>query len=509
MRHINKILLFFLSLILVIGCDNFEDVNTDPDKSTTVPSSMLASKVIYEMLQKTRTGVKEYVNDGVIAKQITWNEGVSDLQYNNFGREDFKDFWQVTNCFDMVTKSPGHKGYEGLALLGKAYMVYNISMKVGDVPYSEAGQGEEGNTRPKYDSQKDVMSAILRDLDEAYKCFSAADDTAFEGDLIFNGNKENWKKVITAFQLKVLINLSKKEADSDINPKSRFAGIVQSGSLMSSNDDNFQLLYRDQSGMKYPFNDLTSNQTKYAMISSVLIDQLKEYGDYRLFYYGEPSRAKTEAGIADSEFDAYVGVDPSLPFGEVSKAHGANLYCSPNLRYTSTAHVEGEPLVRIGYSEQQFILAEACLRGWISGDASTYYKKGIESHMKFVKDFTPDEYAHGRVLTDEYIASYLASEKIQLAGNFEKDLEKIITQKYISYYLQNTYEAYYDYRRTGYPVLPVNPETSMNVTAPDRIPVRLMYPTQEYNFNRENLEEALSRQFGGSDNINDVMWILK
>jgi hypothetical protein len=491
-----------------VGCDKFEDINTNPDTPTTVPSSMLATKLVHEMLRKDRT-VKESANDGVLAKQITWNEGSSDLQYNNIGRGDYELFWQVTNCNDMVTKSPGHKGYEGLALFTKAYFLYYISLNMGDIPYSGAGQGEDGNIKPKYDTQKEVMQSVLRDLEAAYQCFSVADETAFEGDIIFNGNRENWKKTITAFQLKVLINLSKKESESDMNIKSRFAGIVQNGLLMTSNADNFQLTYKDQQGMKYPFNDLTSNQTKYAMMSTTLVDRMKEYNDYRLFYYGEPARAKLEEGKAESDYDAYVGVDPSLPFGEVSKAHGANLYCMPNYRYISETHVEGEPMVRLGYSEQQFILAEACLRGWISGNVSTYYKKGIEAHMTFIKDVTPDEYAHGRLITPDYIASYLAGDVIQLTGNFEKDLEKIITQKYLSYYLQHAMEAYYDYRRTGYPVLPINPESSKNVTAPDRIPVRYMYPNGEYNYNRENLEEALSRQFNGNDDINDVMWILK
>lgn len=508
MIHINKFLLLFLSLTMIVGCDNFEDINSDPDSPTTVPSSMLATKVVYEVVRKDRN-VKEYVNDGVLAKQIVWNEGVSDLQYNNIGRGDFEPFWQVVNCNDMVAKSPDHMGYKGLALFSKAYLLYYISLNMGDIPYSEAGQGEDGNTRPGYESQKEVMQAVLRDLDEAYQDFSAADETAFDGDIIFNGNRDKWKKTVTALQLKVLINLSKKEGESDLNVKSRFAGIVQNGSLMTSNADNFQLTYKDQQGMKYPFNDLTSNQTKYAMMSTTLVDRMKEYNDYRLFYYGEPARAKIEDGISEDSYDAYVGVDPSLPFGEVSKAHGANLYCMPNYRYISESHVEGEPLVRLGYSEQQFILAEACLRGWISGNADTYYKKGIEAHMTFIKDVTPDEYAHGRIITSEYIVTYLNGDKIQLTGNFEKDLEKIITQKYISYYLQHAYEAYYDYRRTGYPVLPVNPESSKNVTAPDRIPVRYMYPTTEYNYNRENLEEALSRQFNGNDDINDVMWILK
>lgn len=508
MKHINKFLLLLFSQSIWVGCDNFEAINTDPDTPITVLSSMLATKLVYEVVRKDRT-VKEYVNDGVLAKQIVWNEGVSDLQYNNIGRGEFDGFLQVINCNDMVAKAPGQKGYEGLALFIKAYLLYYISLNMGDIPYSNAGQGEEGNTRPKYETQKEVMINILSDLDKSYKCFSEAEETAFEGDIIFNGNKESWKKTITALQLKVLINLSKKESESDLNLKSRFAKLIQNGSLMTSNADNFQLVYKDQQGMKYPFNDLTSNQTKYAMMSSVLIDQMKEYNDYRLFYYGEPSIAKLNEGKIENEFDAYVGIDPSLPYGEVSKAHGANLFCRPNLRYISEAHVEGEPLVRLGYSEQQFILAEACLRGWISGNTSDFYQKGIEAHMKFVRDCTPEKYTHGRVMTDDYIASYPANDKVQLTGSFEKDLEKIITQKYISYYLQHTYEAYYDYRRTGYPVLPINPESSKNVTAPDRIPVRYMYPTNEYNYNRENLEEALSRQFRGNDNINDIMWVIK
>lgn len=165
MKHINKLLLLFTSLSIFTGCDNFEKLNTDPDTATTVPSSMLATKVIYEVVRKDRT-VKEYVNDGVLAKQIVWNEGVSDLQYNNIGRGDFDGFLQVVNCNDMVTKSPGQKGYEGLALFSKAYLLYYISLNIGDIPYSNAGQGEEGNPRPKYETQKEVMQGILNDLEK-------------------------------------------------------------------------------------------------------------------------------------------------------------------------------------------------------------------------------------------------------------------------------------------------------------------------------------------------------
>lgn len=509
MKQINKYLALCLSLLFFIGCDSFDDINTNPDDTKEVPPSLLATYLIREVVRKDRY-VKEYTEDGVLAKQIVWNEGVSNQQYNRLGRmSNLSNHTVLTNCADMVSKAPGNKGYEGLALFVKAYKLYYSTLDLGDIPYSEAGKGEAGVLKPKYDAQKDVMLSILSDLEKTYTCFSEADETAFDGDIIFGGNREKWKATVTAFQLKVLINLSKKEGDADLNVKSRFASIVQNGSLMSSNADNFQLVYKDQANMKYPFNDLTSNQCKYAMVSSVIIDMLKELNDYRLFYYAEPSIAKTNDGIPGDNFDAYVGVDPSAAFGEVSKAHGANLFCAPSARYVSSDHPVGEPLIRLGYGEQQLILAEACLRGWLSGNASAYYKKGIEANMMFTRDATPDEYAHNRLMTNDYIASYLNGAKVQLTGDFEGDLNKIISQKYLASFLQYTYEAYYDYRRTGYPVLPINPGTSLNVTAPDKIPVRYMYPDTEYSYNRENLIEALERQFGGSDDINDIMWILK
>jgi hypothetical protein len=510
MKPYNKYLIIFLSsiLLLLTGCDSFEDINTNPDSPTSVQPSMLATKLIHEMVRKDRYS-KEYTEDGVLIKHLTWNENASSLQYNRLERGSLSRLVQLTNCTDMVAKAPGNKGYEGLALFAKSYMIYYTTMEMGDIPYSEAGKGEKGITKPKYDTQKDVILGILGDLEKAYTCFSEADETAFDGDIIFNGNREKWMKTVTALQLKALINLSKKENDADINVKSRFASIVKNSALFESNEDNFQLTYRDQAGMKYPFNDLTTNQTKYAMLSSVIVNMLKERNDYRLFYYGEPSIAKSNEGIASSAYEAYVGVDPSSPFGDVSKAHGANLFCTPNLRYISEKHVAGEPLIRLGYGEQQLILAEAALRGWIGENPSACYNQGIKANMTFIRTCTPDEYAHERTLTDDYIHSYIEGDRIKLTGHFESDLNKIISQKYIAYFLQSAYDAYFDYRRTGYPALPIDPNTSMNVTAPGKIPVRYMYPLDEYSYNRENLEEAINRQFGGSDDINDVMWILQ
>ena len=203
-----------------------------------------------------------------------------------------------------------------------------------------------------------------------------------------------------------------------------------------------------------------------------------------------------------------MGIDPSAIQSENNTLHGEGKDCGPNERYLTA---EGEPMMFVSYMEQNFILAEAALRGWISGSADEYYKKGIRASMEFIAEFTPDDatYHHNHPITEDFIASYLEQEAIQLNGNFEHDLEMILLQKYLGSFLQHPEnDCFYDNRRTGYPVLPVNPESNMNTDA-TKLPVRWMYPQDELDYNRENLQEAIDRQYGGTDDYNKLMWILQ
>ena len=87
-------------------------------------------------------------------------------------------------------------------------------------------------------------------------------------------------------------------------------------------------------------------------------------------------------------------------------------------------------------------------------------------------------------------------------------MKQIIIQKYIASFVQLPFNSYYDYRRTGYPELPLDPATNMNEIK-TQYPVRWMYPENEYERNKENVENAIKRQFNGTDTPNDVMWLLK
>ena len=506
MKHIKTIAAGIVCTLLA-GCSNFEDINTNPDTPTNVNSSLLATGAIHGILAPSSSG-KTFVTHMFITKYLGWGEGAVDGQYNDFGRASFSDYAYLQDYKNMAELAPesNKSAYEGLAALLKAYVLFNHTLEVGDIPYSQILQGEEGLLTPVYDTQKDVCLGVLEDLQEAYSKLSAAQD--FSGDIVFGGSARQWAKVATALQLRVLINLSKREDDADLNVAQRFREAYQNGLLMESNEDNLQLAFSDKAGQYYPYNSSTNRHWAYAMLSDFLVKLLKDNQDYRLFYYGRPAQTQLDAGVAAASWDAFVGVDPTAPISEVKDHYAAGDCSRLNPRYVD--YISGEPYIQLGYAEQCFILAEAALRGWISADASQLYKQGIRASMEFIYDHTPDSetYHYGHPLTDTYIDSFLEQSSVQLSGSFDEQLCKIMEQKYIAAFMQLPYQPYYDYRRTGYPVLPVNPETSQNFNAPDKLPMRWQYPDVEISYNTENVETAIQRQYG-SDEVNGVMWILQ
>lgn len=504
MKKLSIYLVYAWMLISVCACTSFDELNTDPDATTKVSPEMIATNLILNIAKPSTQ--KSFLNSSFMMKYMAWGEGAPAYQYNKFGRSGFGGYYKLISAQKMVELAEGYnqEAYIGLAKFVEAYKLYYLTMEVGDIPYSDALKGETGGIKPKYDTQKEVMLGVLSCLEEAYANFSKAKD--FDGDPVLGGSIEKWKKVVSALQLKVLMNLSIKVSDPDLKVKERFASIVAKSSLMESNDDNFQIVFSATKGQRYPIYSDDFNYSDYPMLSVTLIDVMKKFKDYRMFYYAEPAVAKTDEGIDGNEWEAYVGVDPSAPISDVMKIYGNKEFCNLNLRYKEDP--KGEPFITLGYAEQNFILAEAVIRGWISGSADAYYKKGIEASMRFIADHTDSKYAHGHEITDAYIAEYLAYPEIQLTEGKDNGLEMVMTQRYLASFLHCPWDAYYDHRRTGYPELPMNEETNQNEVK-TQFPKRWMYPQSELDYNGDNVKEAIQRQYGGEDNHNALMWILQ
>lgn len=70
-------------------------------------------------------------------------------------------------------------------------------------------QKTDANYQPAYDSQEVVLAGILKELEEADKMLEGSDEI-ISGDIIYNGNLVNWRKLINAYRLRILMSLSGK-----------------------------------------------------------------------------------------------------------------------------------------------------------------------------------------------------------------------------------------------------------------------------------------------------------
>ncbi|WP_232279762.1 SusD/RagB family nutrient-binding outer membrane lipoprotein [Sphingobacterium spiritivorum] len=506
-----KKILKYILLGLVISnysCSKFDEVNTNPEAPEKVTSAMIATRIIINLANQPSQ--KGFLQPYMLNKNIVWTEFVESFQYNGFGASSLS--FTSINDAHFMGKFAGTeklaKSYDGLMYFARAVKFFEATMDMGDIPYQDALKGElDKNYFPKYDTQKEVFLGILKELEMADQLF--AEGGKFVGDPMYGGDPVKWRKLVNSFALNVLMQLSKKEGDADLQLKTRFQQILAAKPIFTSNADNYQLIRSDKSGQTYPFYKVGNNFTIYPIMSTEVIDRLKTLQDRRLFYYAAPSPVKITGGLTQKDFAAYVGIDPSLVYDNITAIKGTKDYSKLNDRYTELA--TGEPTQQLSYAQVCFIIAEAAARGWVSDQPVDWYKKGVEASMKFIYDNTPnaEQFHHNMPLDASYVTSYVNGLGSTFPAGTEARIEAIITQKYLASFLQSEFYTYYDYRRTGYPKWKINPASSLNSEAPDKIPVRWKYPSSEFNYNTANVDAAVLRQYGGIDDINKPMWLLQ
>jgi hypothetical protein len=516
-RIIKYMLILPLLATLTNGCKKFEDINTNPNETTQVNSAMLATGMILNVTRGDISSTKGFMQPFLLGKYLTWGEGQEGFQYNRLGRTDFDRITLLRNIPSMenyATSDALKKSYQGLGHFIRAWQFFMATMQVGDIPYAEAVKGETNVLQPKYDTQKAVFMGILNELDQANQLFATGAN--FEGDPIYAGNVDKWRRLTNSFELHVLINLYKKTADADLKVIDRFKDIVANRPLMRDYRDNFALAYNNTAGQNYPWSDVPAGsgnsfvKSNYTMLTNTLLAPLKATDDRRLFYYAKPSSVKITAGVSQSDYNAYPGVEPSDAFSALQTRRVGKDYADLNNRYVQL--VNAEPVSVFSCWDMQFALAEAAVRGWITGTtAQVYYADGITNSMNAVAINTPDlaDYHHNMKMDAAYILAFPAKPGVALAGSTEEQIKQIITQKYLANFLQGgKYQSWFENRRTGYPVFTLNTTTNLN-TPSTNFPLRWLYPSNELSYNSDNLDAAVQSQYGGNDNTNQQMWLLK
>lgn len=512
MKQLYNILIIVFIFFSATSCSKFEELNTNPDVPTTVTPELLLTQIQRDAYRFWNPNATDFSSANLWAKhtvRLETNPNPYQYYYSYYPYGSFGGMQKLTNLKRMIesaTGNPTESSFKGLALFFKATAGFGMVVDMGDVPYSEAGQGEGGNYKPVYDKSSEVFKQVLDDLKQAESNFAASGSTTFGGDIMYGGNPAKWRRLCNAMQLKVLNTLSKKITAEQ---KARFAEIVNGGNLLTETD-NFQLVYTDNTNASHPFYNGETNRVLMAP-SDLVVDYLKLTNDRRLFYFAEPAAAQVTAGKTESDFAAYVGAPTTLSADQLALNRGAGKYSLINKRYVALR--AGDPMLHFTYAEQCFIIAEGIEEGWVSGSAQTYYENGVKAILKYymTAPSAPATYLHGMPITQSYIDGYFTGEAAYKSGGTKADrLKQIITQRWLLDFFQgNGLFSYKTFLRTGYPQFPLDPATSMNPEDRNVYPKRWMYPPNEITTNPVNYKKAVEEQYGGYDGINKVPWWLQ
>lgn len=491
----NTLLLFSLIILVsVTSCQDLSEINENPNNVNETHPQLLLTNIAENAFEVKGTGAM------YASRMLVQTDGENSGQYYSWDRAGFGDYDMLGEVTKMTEEAQRIKSdtYIALAKFFRAYYFYNLTLTFGDIPYSEALQGESNQIfTPKYDAQKDVFVGILNELEEANNLLNGNNDIVY-GDIIYGGNALNWQKLINSFRLKVLITLSKKENDTELNIKNAFASIVNNDPIMESNNDSGQLVFLDQDGSRYTeFN--SSGYGSGMFMSSTFIKRLQDRQDPRLFIFCGRTKNAKEAGLAIDDFSAYEGGDPLAPYAEVNDKAAQGTISKVNLRYSTDPTTE--PHAILSYSELEFILAEAAARNWISSDAETHYNKAVKASFSFYNTYAKEFESY---VENSDAEAYLNGSLVSFnnATTVEQKLELILTQKYFTSFLQSGWRMYFDHLRTGYPNFVYNGSSTP--------PTRWIYPTSEYQQNTQNVSVAINSQFGdGNDQIRELTWWLK
>lgn len=478
MRHYLARAALLTGLVMAVGaCDDITEVNANPNAPEDVPADFLMAQSIQSSVTQTFGAVM------MLSHTTIWPQQTVQIQYPDeeigyVRPARMEAYWtgyyagslkDVQTVIDKGVES-GQSNVEGMGRIWKSWIFHIVTDLWGDVPYSQALNGEE-NSSPAYDSQQDIYVDLLNVLESAAGMLGAGGGTLGSGDLLYANDTEAWTRFAHSLRMRLAMRMSETDPAT---AESEFVAAYEDGGF-TSNADNAMLEYPG-SPYEQPLYENWLTRDDYG-ISATMVDTLKALNDPRLELYAEPAST-------DGEFRGHENGRDDLP-------EGVSLAAISRINDFWRADGANTPTAILTYAEVLFLQAEAAARGWIAADPGELYEAGIRASMELYEPY-------GHAPTDAEIAAYLAQPDVQYDP--ARGLEQIALQKWIALWLNGS-EAWAEWRRTGIPDLEMGPDMVLEM-----IPVRFSYPDSEQSLNRANLNEATQRQGGGLDLVTPVWW---
>lgn len=257
MKFFKVLLIAGVAAMSLTSCNDWLDVNNDPNTPTSADASLNARCVYMQhysiasyMIPSSNTayycGQLATYTGGQQTAAMNWNLGGSNRANN-------AQQWFLVpvggNLPDLYNQAmeQGAYHYAAMACYMKAFGFMNLADLFGEAPFDEAFTDA---TNPKYNTGKEVFLGCIDLIDEAIELFQRQQDPSVTplsaGDMWNGGNTAKWVKLCYLLKARWLNHLSKKAAGSYKDGKYDQAAILDCLSkAMQSNADNTLVMHED------------------------------------------------------------------------------------------------------------------------------------------------------------------------------------------------------------------------------------------------------------------------
>jgi hypothetical protein len=450
MKALKYIFFVAITAIMSVSCNDFLDVNTNPN----VPQEAPAHALLPSMFQNMARGVQF---DSRYIGKYTQNfvDNLANNAWDQHGYAPGSDaggeiwrqhYWAIGRNVDLLINDARARNlpfYIGVGYAMRAWGWQSVADCNGDGILKQAWESNRNTF--EFDSQEDIYKESLRLSDSAliYLNQKGLDDPNFAtADQFFGGNIDRWKRFVNGLKARTLHRLTNKSTYDAA------AVIAACDASMASNADNASVPFlgntTDDSNF---FGTLRSNMTAFRL-SNFMIGLLS--GANPTMLGAQDPRLRFILPQASAIDTTVRGGDPA------AGTTALNIW-----GYTtnpSTLNVRGRYLFVdaarfpiMTYSEIQFIKAEAALRKGDKPLALAAFKNAVGGHFDFANTYVGISGSNTTVaMTAAQKTALLTDTRLVPAVADSLSMSRIMLQKYVALWGWGFIETWNDMRRFHY-----------------------------------------------------------
>lgn len=517
MRKIVLILSVFTTALLSNSCsDKFDEIDINPNSTSKPLTYGLFNSANKELTDNTRdewqsgrmtlpwvqySAQRAYTEEDRYQYRLTTGASLWSFSYRV--AQDYKTIIDLNTDPNTKVQMSAYGPTQNQIAAARVMLSYTFLTLVdsfGDIPYYSYGNQDpdfqalnvNGQLQPKFASQQKIYADILKELKEASDMIDVNKVVFTQGDVLF-GSGQKLKRFANSLRLRVATRVKNVIPGAPAH----ITDAIASG-VMQSNDDNVGVTYENNLINPSPMYNSFRTRSDFA-ISKTFVELLKgNVGNFdidpRLFKFATPTGVNKSLILngtspESTDPDDFNGMPYGIPSSLApSQASSSNFFSKNILKPDYTE-------ILMEYSEVEFLLSEA--NGWSQAN----YENGVRASM--------EKWQVSSVDINAYIASLPAASQ-----------ENVLTQKYVALFMQ-PYEAWAEYRRTGYPDTLLLPGQTGTLNVPSGgnttytftsliagltdLPNRLFYPTTVQTLNTANYQAA-SNAIGGDKMDTKLIW---